>query len=298
MRHAPDCVPCLLQRVFFQSKLCDNGRETESVEAALKKMAEVIRKEPNSARMATLVHRASYDALGVRDPYHDLKVRADATAARYNKRVKEFIAGSDNKFRAAVKVAIMGNIMDFGAGKAIESPEEFDAIFEPLLKMDLAVDDTSEVKDILSSGGTVVYFFDNCGEVVFDIFLIEQIRSMGNRVVGVVRGEPILNDVAEEDAHRIGLEKHLDRMLTTSAFAIGVDMEKIGKDLRKEMDGADLIIAKGMANFESLGEERLRAPIFYLLKAKCIPVASELGVEVEDNVAKLVFQKDRRKNSR
>jgi len=287
MRHAPDCIPCLMERVFFQSRLPGNGRERESMTAALKKCAEVIIEEPNSARMATIVHRSSYDALGVSDPYHDLKLRADETAARYVSRVKEFIDGSDDKFRAAVKIAILGNIMDFGAGIAIDSPEEFNGIFESLLRMDLAVDDTGRMKELLRSGGSVVYFFDNCGETVFDIQLIQQIKSMGNRVVGVVRGEPILNDATLDDVERIGLDRQLDRILTTGAFAIGVDMRKIGKDLRDEIGGACLIIAKGMANFESLGEEELTVPIAYLMKAKCIPVASEIGVKVGSNVAKI-----------
>ncbi|MCL2295542.1 MAG: ARMT1-like domain-containing protein, partial [Methanomassiliicoccaceae archaeon] len=200
MKHAPECIPCLLGRVFFQSKLPGNGREAESVLAALRTCAEVVSEEPNSARMATHVHRSSYAALGVRDPYFDLKVRADETAARYEGRIRAFIDGSDNRFRAAVKVAILGNIMDFGAGMAIDSPEEIDEIFESLLDMDLEVDDTERMKEILRSRSSVVYLFDNCGESVFDIPLIQQIRGMGNRVAGVVRGEPILNDVTLEDA--------------------------------------------------------------------------------------------------
>ncbi|MDR1690251.1 MAG: ARMT1-like domain-containing protein [Candidatus Methanoplasma sp.] len=288
MKHRPECIPCLLGRVLFQSKLANNGREVESTEAALKTYAEVISKEKNSARLATQVHRSSYDALGVRDPYSDLKIRADRTAARYEERIKEFIDNSDDRFRAAVKVAILGNIMDFGAGIAIDSPEEFDELFESLLKMELTVDDTAEMMKVLGLSSSAVYIFDNCGEVLFDIPLIQMIRDMGVRVIGVVRGEPILNDVAAEDAERIGLEHRLDRMLTTGAFSIGVDMGKIGAELRDEIEKAGLIIAKGMANFESLGEEDLGTPVAYMLKAKCRPVASELGVGVGSNVAKLI----------
>ncbi|MCL2148560.1 MAG: ARMT1-like domain-containing protein, partial [Methanomassiliicoccaceae archaeon] len=248
---------------------------------------EAAREEPNSARMATRVHRASYDALGVRDPYHGLKVRADEVAARYDGRARGFIDASSDRLRAAVKVAILGNIMDFGAGLAIDDPDEFDGAFEPLLGMELAIDDTGRMAEILASGGTVVYLFDNCGESLLDLPLIDLIRGMGNRVVGVVRGEPILNDVTVDDALRAGLDAHLDRMLTTGGFAIGVDMSSVGDDLRGEMEGACLIIAKGMANFESLGEERLGVPVAYLLKAKCAPVASEFGVEAGSNVARV-----------
>ncbi len=288
MKHAPECVPCLLNRVLFQSYLPNNGREAESVEAALKTYAEVISEEPNSARMAAFVHKSSYDALGVKDPYHELKVRADDTAWRYYERINKYIDTSDDPFRSAVKIAILGNIMDFGAGIAIESPEEFDGIFESLLEMELTIDDTERMMELIKNAGTIIYIFDNCGEVVLDLPLIDQLRILGKRVVGVVRGEPILNDVTLEDARRVELDDHLDIILTTGGFAIGVDMNKIGEDLRKEMKDADLIIAKGMANFESLGEEDLKVPIAYLLKTKCRPVASEFDVEVGSNVAKLV----------
>ena len=289
MRHVPECIPCLMGRVLFQSRLPGNGKERESMEAALKACAEAVSEEPNSAKMATRVHRSSYDALEVRDPYFDLKVRADEVAARFEERVRRYIDASDDRFRTAVKAAIMGNIMDFGAGIAIDDPEEFDAQFETLLEMELTVDDTGMMKEILRSGGSVVYFFDNCGETLFDMLLIQQIRDMGNRVVGVVRGEPILNDATIEDAERVGLDRCLDRLLTTGAFAIGVDMDKIGCELREEIGKAGMIIAKGMANFESLGEESLPAPAAYLLKAKCAPVASELEVKVGSNVAKVVL---------
>lgn len=288
MKHAPECVPCLMGRVLFQSYLPNNGKERESVEAALKTYAKVISEEPNSARMAAFVHKSSYDALGVSDPYLELKVRADEVALKYYDRVVDFIEGSDDRFKAAVKVAIMGNIMDFGAGIAIEDPEEFDDHFESLLEMELTIDDTRRIRDEAERADTVVYIFDNCGESVFDILLIEQIRAMGKRVVGVVRGEPILNDVTTEDALRVGLDKHLDAIMTTNSFSIGVDMEKIDDLLRNEIDNAGLIIAKGMANFESLGEEDLPTPIAYLLKTKCRPVASEFNVEIGSNVAKLI----------
>lgn len=288
MKHTPECIPCLLRRVLFQSKLPNNGKEKESMDAALKTCARVVFEESNSAKMATYVHRSSYDALGIRDPYLDLKIRADETAMRYGDRVRDYINKSENKFKAAVKIAIIGNIMDFGAGKAIDKPEEFDDIFEFLLEMGLEKDDTDSIEKILDIPGTVIYIFDNCGESVFDIPLIRQIREKGNRVVGVVRGEPILNDVTPDDAKRIGLDKELDKLLTTNAFAIGVDLDKIDDELRMEFEGASLIIAKGMANFESLAEEKMKAPTAYFLKAKCQPVASELEVGVGDNVAKLI----------
>ena len=287
MKVHPACVPCLMKRVVFQSRLPNNGREFEAIKAALEAYGENISKDMNSARLATIVHRRAYDALGVADPYLELKVRADEVMSRYMGISEKYVAESEDKIRAAIKISIIGNIMDFGSGIAIDDPNEFAELFETLLNQELGLDDTEAVKEILNRDGTVLYLFDNCGESQLDKILIREIRKLGRKVVGVVRGEAILNDVTYEDAVRIGLDKEVDEMLTTGAFSIGVDMNDIGDDLRKNMEGASIIIAKGMANYESLSDVSLNVPVAYLMKAKCIPVAESLGVESGMNVVRL-----------
>jgi len=287
MKIQPACVPCLMKRVVFQSRLPNNGREFEAVEAALKEYGKNISWEMNSAKIATMVHRKAYDALGVADPYLELKIRADEVMSKYMEISERYVADSKDKIRAAIKISIIGNIMDFGSGIAIDDPNEFEELFETLLDQDLGIDDTEAVKEILNRDGTVVYIFDNCGESQLDKVLIREIKKLGRKVVGVVRGEAILNDVTYDDAVRTGLDKEVDEMLTTGAFAIGVDMDCIGRDLKKNMEDALIIIAKGMANYESLSDVSLKAPVAYLMKAKCVPVAESLGVTPGTNVVRL-----------
>ena len=111
---------------------------------------------------------------------------------------------------------------------------------------------------------------------------------MGVKVTGVVRGEAILNDVTLEDAERIGLDKILDKLITTGTFAIGVDLSKAGEDLLSELSEVDLIISKGMANYESISDQKVNVPIVYILRTKCEPVAKSLGVPADINVVKMV----------
>jgi uncharacterized protein with ATP-grasp and redox domains len=276
-----------MRRVFFQSLLPENGRERESVEAGLKTYAENIAWNRNSAELATIVHRSAYEALGVTDPYHELKVRADDIASGYLDRVEKFVDSSDDRFTAAVRVSIIGNVMDFGSGISIDDPDEFEGMFESLLEQGVGSDDTEVLRDLVGASDTVLYLFDNCGESQFDKVLIRELKRSGKRVVGVVKGKPILNDVTREDAERIGLDKELDRVLTTNTFAIGINIKEIGEDLRDEIKRAGVAIAKGMANFESLSDEDIGIPVVYLLRAKCIPVAGLLGVEVGTNVVRV-----------
>lgn len=257
------------------------------MEAALKTYAENLSFERNSAEVATLVHRSAYDAMGVKDPYIELKIRADEIAEGYLEGLEKMISVSDDPMRTAIRISIIGNIMDFGSGIAIDDPNEFEGMFSDLLDQEIKADDTEMAKSLIERSGTVIYVFDNCGESQFDKLLIREIRKKGKKVVGVVRGEPILNDVSLDDAMRIGLEKEVDELLTTGGFAIGMDMRTIPDELKERICEAGIMIAKGMANYESLSDVDINIPVAYILKAKCGPVADSLGVNIGDNVVKI-----------
>jgi len=286
MEIQPDCVPCLMTRVLFQARLVGNGCEFAALSSAMRTYAKEFAEGRNSAEVATEVHRSAYKAMGVSDPYKELKIRSDEVASEYVERAREMVRSSEDSFRTAVLWSIIGNVMDFGSGIAIDHPDDFRKKSDALLNQGISYDDTDQMKAILLKSKSVVYLFDNCGEVQFDKILIDEIRKIGVRVVGVVRGEPILNDVSKEDVERVGIDKHLDRVLSTSQFAIGLDLKKIDPDLKNEIEGAGMIISKGMANFEALSDQDAGIPIVYILRSKCVPVANALGVEIERNVVK------------
>ena len=286
MEITPDCVPCLMRRVLFQARLLDNGCETEAVGAALRAYAKEYAPGRNSAEVATEVHRAAYGVMRA-DPYYQMKLDSDRIAGGYLDKVTEFVESSDDPFRAAVMVAVIGNIMDFGTPHAISGPEEFDSRFAGMLEQGIGSDDTDRFRELLSESKSILYFFDNCGESQFDKLLIRQIRRMGVRVVGVVRGERILNDVTLEDAKRIGLDRELDRIVTTGGFMIGAVLAKADDDLKEELEKADLIVAKGMANYESLSDQDAGIPKVHILRTKCGAVAHSLDVPEDINVVRV-----------
>ena len=288
MRFTADCAPCLMRRVLFQSRLEGGGCEFESVKAAVDALSDGMDSNTESVVIATNVHARSYAALGSRDPYQAIKEEADEVAAPYEKMLEGAVASSDDPLRAAVMAAVVGNIMDFGAGTAIDDPKQFMSVFEDLMAQGLGHDDTDALRNELSRVSGVVYMFDNCGESQLDKILIRQLRRMGKRVVGVVRGAPILNDVTMDDALRIGLDCEVDRILTTGKFYIGIDWDDVPSELAEEIHLCGLIIAKGMANFEATSDRCLDVPIVHILRTKCRPVANAMGVPMDINVVKMV----------
>lgn len=287
MKITPDCVPCLMKRVLFQARLLNNGCEKEVMPAVLKVFSDNFDYSKTSTDVANLVHEKAYAIMG-RDPYRQLKIDADRIAGEYLGFAEEYVATAKDSFAAAVRLAVVGNIMDFGVGLAIENPEQFRERFQTMLDQGIGSDDTDKFRSLLSRSKRILYFFDNCGESQLDKFLIREIQMMGVKVIGVVRGANILNDVTLEDAKRIGLDGILDGLVTTGAFMVGCNMEKAGKELKDELKKADMMVCKGMGNFESMCDTPMDIPKVFILRTKCIPVARELNVDADINVVRVI----------
>ncbi len=258
----------------------------EAMSESLHVLSSNFPKGMNSARLATLVHRQAYATSGSNDPYADLKLRSDEAAEAVFPMAKSMVEEAKDRLEMAVRVAIAGNVLDVGIELELERPEQLTKSFDKIVGEGLRVNDIEKARRLMREGGKVLYLLDNCGESVLDRLLVQEIKRMGPRVIGVVKGEPILTDVTMEDARRAHLDEVFDELLSTDSFAVGIDVKKIGQRLKNELEEADLIVSKGMANFESLSDEPYR-PVLFLLKGKCDPVSRTIGARRGDNVAKL-----------
>ena len=126
---------------------------------------------------------------------------------------------------------------------------------------------------------------------MFDKLLMRELKRLGASVFAVVRSAPFQNDALLEDAKAVGLDEVADRILESGADAPGLVLEQAPPELRRLLDEADLIISKGLGNFEMLSEYAeqglIRRPILYVLIAKCEPVARCFGARKGDLIAKL-----------
>ncbi|MCG7844999.1 MAG: ARMT1-like domain-containing protein [Methanomassiliicoccales archaeon] len=285
MEFSAECVPCLLRRILFQTRLVDPAKESEVMSSCLRLMAEEWEPGLNSARLSSKVHKLSYDLLGVDDPYAELKAEANRVAASLLPRARSMVDSSPDRLLKACQVAIAGNVMDFGIG-GFESPEELRSTFNSLAAEWPEPNDIGRMRELLEGAKEVVFLFDNCGEIVLDIPLLQELKGMGLRVVGVVKGRPIITDATWEDLSISGADQVLDDALTTGVFAIGVDLLAAPAELREVLSRADLVIAKGMANFEALSDSDVR-PIVHLLRSKCQPVSQAIGTKKDRNVIKV-----------
>ena len=279
-------MPCLLERIRYQSELKDDSMGPQIIQACLEILVREYGPDKCSADLATKVHKRSHEMLGF-DPYYEMKEECNLVALSLLPRARSFIESRDDKLEAAIIVSIVGNVMDFGISEKWTSPRDLRDNFNGLLDEGLGYSDIEQVRPYLQKGKSVLYLTDNCGEIVLDRLLLELLMARGCRVVLVVKGEPILTDATMKEVVELELDKIVDKVLTTGTFAVGIDLKNIPMELKEEMDEADIIISKGMANFEALSEN-LPLPTAFLLRTKCLPVARALGLDVEINAIKMV----------
>ena len=284
MKIHPRCAPCLLSRVQFEAELStgDVALQKKAVLAGIEVLRKYLVDGAPATHLSTKIHREAYRVLGDIDPYRETKRHSNEAAKKFLPFARDFVSEKDS-FRRAVLVAIVGNSFDFGVlGFDADKATAKETILVQLGR-GLDVDDTDRMKSRLRD---VVFLADNCGEIVFDTLLFDEIRKLGGKITLVVRGAPILNDVTMTEVRELGLDKKVDRVLTTGSNAIGVCLNEAPPELVEALGKATLIISKGMANYETMSEYDFK-PIAYLLKTKCESVAEAMGLKKNMNVARV-----------
>lgn len=282
MKITETCVDCLISRVRLECGLVQaDPLLTEQTVAACSSLLSELRDAPLShPQIASRVHGRAYELLGNPDPFDRLKDAGNQESVDVCRTVSKNL----RTFRDFVLASVIGNTFDYGV-KGHTVTDNFLKFFKTEFKKGLTIDDTDKILPLASR---VVYLSDNCGEIVFDRLLIRYLKSHGAKITLAVKGLPMLNDATLDDARMLGLDGIVDHLTTNSRRAeIGICMQEMPGDLREAIEDCTLIIAKGMANYESLSIEEQLPPVAYLMAAKCKPVADEVGVPVGSKIALL-----------
>ncbi|MHA2004444.1 MAG: damage-control phosphatase ARMT1 family protein [Candidatus Thorarchaeota archaeon] len=282
-----ECAHCLLDRAINQVKLATDDPETQmNVTAAmLDFLSKSFNMEAVPSHIGTDRDLLVQEMTG-RDPYEELKRISNVMALDILPELRHLMdesPDSGSRFRRATLIAAAANAIEFDVSGRDFDLEELRGIIERV-ESDLAIDQVDEFKSLCQGKKEVLYLLDNAGEIVLDMILISELKKLGLNVVAVVKGGPVLNDATMIDAREVGLDECADKVIHTGAAAIGVNLEKNSKEFLDVFHKAELIVAKGMGNFESLTELESHCPIVHILRTKCPPVAQYLGTALNQNV--------------
>ena len=272
-----DCYPCFLRQALDAARKA--GASERQQHTILDRVLDVLKQvEPLSTppEIGDRVHRIVRQETGDSDPYRAAKETCTRQALALYPRLETLLGEADDPLEVAVRLSIAGNIIDLARNQEYDL---WDAV-KQVLAQPFAIDDRAAFREALSRVGRVLYLADNAGETVFDRVLIE---TLDVPVVYAVKGGPILNDATREDALAAGVDQ-VAEIVSTGSNAPGTILDRCSEEFRHLYDEAELVIAKGQANYETLSEEGER--VFFLLQVKCPIIARDVGVPVGSIVLK------------
>jgi len=205
------------------------------------------------------------------DPYYKEKQQSNNIALKLYSEWKPRVLTSSDPYNLALRLAIAGNIMDYGASQVFDVHKTI----KKVLNTDFAIDHSYLLKQRIKDAARILYLGDNAGEIVFDKMFIETI--MHPNLVFAVKDSPVLNDVTFQDANDVGMDEVAD-VISNGYDVSSTLLQKCSKEFLDIYHSADLIISKGQGNLEGLINEN-DPRIFFLFMVKCDVIAEQVGVE-------------------
>jgi len=279
----PQCTECLLSLARNAAKLAagENPEFVEKMESTAKDfLTQAQNRKWTSPQIANKILRWIRDATGTFDPYREFKIREMDQAKRIYDHMK---AQLPQDLRRRIRTAVVGNSFDF-----FKDPEALcDDI--PRFLADaapFAYDHVDRLETFLESGKRkILYFTDNAGEVYFDLPLLDYLAKKDGRPILVVKGGPAFNDLTRSDLERAGLMDRFDQVEDTGTDGAGIDWERVSDRFMGLIKESDLILSKGMANFETVFPKDLLCPTLFLFRVKCEPIHRYIAAPVNSSVA-------------
>jgi len=272
LRLFPDCIPCAFAGLLRTLRAASVD---EAVEARAIRRAAVVMASwdwtLSAPELGQAMQRLARDVSGCPDPYLQSKTASNEAMLALVPRLRHRIAEARDPLGEALYLSALANRIDFGPGGF--DPEQLEQLLLGPSRPTFGHLDRPALDEALQRAQSVVLVLDNAGEIVADMLLIEQL--VGKSVTAVVRGRPTINDATMADAEAVGLTA-LCTVLETESDLPGIPPGP-PEAPAKALTTAELIVAKGQGNYETLLGRSL-PPTFFLLLAKCPPVAGSLHI--------------------
>jgi uncharacterized protein with ATP-grasp and redox domains len=266
-----DCIPCFFRQALDAARLATNDESIH--EQALRDVLDLTKDmdlHQSPPAMSRHIHRRIRELVENPDPYRHLKQRHNQLALELYDLLEPMVRDSENPLETAVRLAIAGNIIDLGVKTSL-TEKDINSTIQQSLNDSFNHSAVERLRADADKADEILYLLDNAGEIVFDRLLIEQLPA--EKITAVVKGAPIINDALMEDANAVGLTK-IVTVINNGSDAPGTILETCSDVFRSRFDQADLVIAKGQGNYETLSH--IDKDIYFILKAKCPVIALDL----------------------
>lgn len=267
MNICTDCIFCVIGK---QKKVIEEHKDSPDCERFLRDMLDFLSREKafnhTTGWLSKKLEEIYEGYFGVQEDFPAIKHKYNQLLLAQQEKFRNKIDSSDDPLKTCINYACAGNYIDFGALDSVS-----DEKLSELIEREAPVDEKElqRFRTDLGQAKTLVYVTDNCGEVVMDKLFIETLRSLYPelKITALLRSGLTGNDATLEDAAEIGLTE-IAKCIGNGSDVYGTDFSVISSEAKELLYSADLIIAKGQANFETLHKEDKINP-YYLFICKC-----------------------------
>lgn len=277
------CVSCIInQSVKVADAINANEELSLSLTQSVESMSKSFSYENNPPEIAADVYEKMAFIANKADLYDEVKELSTKKALSFVPLLKEKLSNASDKLLVATKIAVAGNVIDLAAAVEFDLEEELFKIFDT----EFAHNDFDLMQNRLLNAKNVIILGDNVGEHIFDYMFIEVLKELYSNAnyTYMVRGNPIINDVTMKEAKEAGFDK-LCNLVDSGVNTPGFTYTRATTLAQNLFDAADIVISKGMGNYECLSDSH-KENIFFLLKVKCGVVAASLDKEIGDIICK------------
>lgn len=277
MRINADCIECMIRRNLETARL--HGDDAQVTEFALDLMRLILKTpEASSPCFAPEISRLYQKHFGLDpDRYAEEKRLSNQFVLERMDQIRDLVSQSEDRLYAAFQFAILGNYIDFSALQGELSFDTLDTMLQKAKQFHVDAQVFARLRRDLASGKELLYLTDNAGEIGFDRIFAEEIHRQypDLHITFCVRGGPALNDATREDAAIVGIPFPV---IDNGNCTPGTVLSLAGDDLLAALKAADVVIAKGQANAETLMDTHHGYNVYYAFLAKCIRFTQRFSV--------------------
>jgi len=283
MNIKPECIGCIAAQ---SRRVCEAIHADQALSDQITQYVDTALQNADFTLSPPVLAAPLYEQMARFAEKHDLydeqKLYASQQASAYIPFLEETIAQSEDPFHTLLKSAVVGNVIDLAAEVSFDLHDAIQSVFQT----DFAHDDSKKLQKAMATAKTLVYIGDNAGEHIFDALTIRHLKQLypETAIYYMVRGNPIINDVTLKEAYEAKIDE-LCTVIDSGVPTPGFVYELASEQACDLFDSADIVLAKGMGNYECMTPQR-RGNICFLLKVKCSVVATSLGRSIGDIVCR------------
>ena len=285
MRTYLECMPCFIKQSLEAARMATDDEEVQT--KVIKKVMEHLQDislTSSPPELSRDVHEIIRRITKSKDPYKKVKDQSNEMAQKEYPRLKKLVAESDDSLLMAIKLSIVGNVIDFGAMNRFN----VDDMIDNAVKREFDANAYPQFKSVLEQSETILFLADNTGEIFFDKLLLKELVKIQKQITYVVKTNPIINDATVEDANLAGIDKLatiIDGDSGQKQSAPGMVLSYASKEFLEIFKSSDMVISKGQGNYEGLSD--VDREVFFLLVVKCPLVAQDISSEVGKLILKV-----------